>query len=224
MIVIEVLPAPVLKAIGEEVLTLVADNVTELSMRHPHRSHPLFSAYRLSLLAEVRAYLARPEPSQIELVIALDDGCVVGFALCGLSPGVHPECGVYYAAVARPRRGEGIFSLMMREIVTKYSVISLSCEVGLVPIYERYGFEPRALRKHQVVMAIGQPCGETPILDPDALAQQPPIIQEQMEASARSTEQAVAAANKAMKKAQKTGEAKAKNFLSQRLKAKRRSA
>lgn len=113
---------------------------------------------------------------------------------------------------------------MMQEIVTKYSVISLSCKVGLVLIYERFRFEPRSLRNHHIVMAIGQPCEETPLLDPNALAQQPPIIQEQMAAAARSTEQAVVAANKEMRKAQKSEEAKAKNFLSQRLKAKRPSA
>lgn len=95
MIVTETLPAPVHHTIVEEVLNLVSENVTELSMRNPPRSHPFFSVHRLSLLTEVQAYLTRPEPSQIELVIALDGGCIVGFALCGLSPGVQPECGIY---------------------------------------------------------------------------------------------------------------------------------
>lgn len=222
MILVQTMSAPVLVHIGERVLELVAENVTDLSMRHPPVSHPLFSAYRLSLLAEVRAYLARPAPSQIELVVATDDGQLVGFALCGLSPAPKPECGIYYTAVAGSRRGEGILSLMVRDITSRYAVVSLSCDVRLVPVYERYGFELIDRRKHQIVMAIGEPREETPILDPDSLASQPPIIQEQMDASARSTEQGVKAANKAMEKTHKAEEIKAKNFLAQRLKAKRR--
>ncbi len=221
MILVKTTAAPILQQIGEQVLDLVADNVTDLSMRHPPVSHPLFSAYRLSLLTEVRAYLARPAPSQIELVTATDDGQLVGFALCGLSPGSRPECGIYYAAVSKPRRCEGILSLMVLEIISRYAVVSLSCDVRLVSVYKGYGFEPISLRKQQIVMAIGQPREETPILDPDELARQPPIIREQMEASARSTEQAVKAANKAMEKTWKAEKTKAKNFLAQYMKAKR---
>lgn len=70
-------------------------------------------------------------------------------------------------------------------------------------------------------MALGQLRQETPILDPGELARQHPIIQEQMEASARSTEQAVKAANKAMEKTRKAEKTKAKYFLAQHMKAKR---
>lgn len=221
MIIVETIAAPVLQQIGGQVLDLVAENVTDLSMRHPPVSHPLFSAFRLSLLTELRAYLARPAPSHIELVTATEDGQLVGFALCGLSLGVRPECGIYYTAVAKSRRCEGILTLMVGEIISKYAVVSLSCDVRLVSVYKGYGFEPISIRKQQIVMAIGQPSEETPILDPDGLANQPPIIQEQMEASARSTKQAVKAANKAMEKMRKTETTKAKNFLVQYMKAKR---
>lgn len=216
MIAIDRVAAPVIEALGEQVLDLVAENVTDLAMAHPPPSHPLFSAYRLILLTEVRAYLARPAPSQIELVTATENGEVLGFALCGLSP--NGECGVYYIAVSKARRNEGIMSMMMREVVNRYSTISLSCDVHQVPRYERYGFLPVPVRKNQIVMVIGDPQEETPILDPDQLKQQPPILQEQMAASRRSTERAVEQANKAMKKFQKTEEAKAKQFLKQRLK------
>lgn len=202
MIIIETITLPVLEHLGEAVLDLVAENVTDLAMTHPSPSHPLFSVFRLVLLTEVRAYLARPVPSQMELVTAVEDGKLLGFVLCGLSP--SRECGIYYTAVTRSRRNEGIMSLMVRDVVTRYSAISLSCDVQLVPRYERYGFEPRSLRKHQVVMAIGNPVEETPILDPNALQQQPPILQEQFAASERSSEHAVKTANKAMTKFLKT--------------------
>lgn len=216
LIIIETITLPVLEHLGEAVLDLVAENVTDLAMAHPSPSHPLFSVFRLVLLTEVRAYLARPVPSQMELVTAVEDGKLLGFVLCGLSP--SRECGIYYTAVTRSRRNEGIMSLMIRDVVARYSAISLSCDVQLVPRYERYGFEPRSLRKHQVVMAIGNPVEETPILDPDALQQQPPILQEQFAASERSSEHAVKTANKAMTKFLKTEEAKAKRYLQQRLK------
>lgn len=215
MIVIDRVVAPVIQALGEQVLDLVAENVTDLAMAHPPSSHPLFSVYRLSLLTEVRAYLTRPAPSQIELVTATENGEVLGFALCGLSP--SGECGVYYIAVSKARRNEGIMSMMMRDVVNRYSAISLSCDVHQVPRYERYGFVPVSVRKNQIVMVIGDPQEETPILDPDQLKQQPPIVQEQMAASHRSTERAVEQANKAMKKIRKAEEAKAKQYLKQRL-------
>lgn len=215
MIIIETTAAPVTEYLGEQVLDLVADNVTDLAMAHPSPSHPLFSVYSLILLTEMRAYLAWPRPSQMELVTAIEDGKLLGFVLCGLSP--SRECGIYYTAVSKSRRNEGIMSLMIRDVVSRYSAISLSCDVQLVPKYERYGFEPRSLRKHQVVMVIGEPNEETPVLDPDNLQQQRPILQEQLAASARSTGHAVNVANKAMKKFLKVEEAKAKQYLYQRL-------
>ena len=45
-------------------LGLVADNLTYLSMRHSPVSHPLFSAYRLSSVAELRAYKSTYPPSR----------------------------------------------------------------------------------------------------------------------------------------------------------------
>jgi GNAT superfamily N-acetyltransferase len=216
MIVVDRVSASVIPALGEQVLDLVAENVTELSMTHPPATHPFFSVYRLILLTEIRAYLARPTPSQIELVSATENGELLGFALCGLSP--SGECGVYYIAVSKGRRNQGIMSLIMRDIVNRYGIISLSCDVHQVPRYERYGFEPVWVRNNQIVMVIGDPQEETPILDSVQLQQQPPILQEQMAASSRSTERAVEQANRAMKKFLKTEQAKAKQYLQKRLK------
>jgi len=121
LIIIETTAAPVLEHLGEAVLDLVAENVTDLAMAHPSPSHPLFSVYRLVLLTEVRAYLARPVPSQMELVTAVEDGKLLGFVLCGLSP--SRECGIYYTAVTRLRRNEGVMSLMIRDVLTRYSAV-----------------------------------------------------------------------------------------------------
>ncbi|MBH3349838.1 GNAT family N-acetyltransferase [Pseudomonas putida] len=216
MIVIERLSAPVTQAVGEQVLDLVAENVTELAMAHPPAAHPFFSVYRLILLTEIRAYLARPAQADIELVTAIENGQLVGFTLCGLSP--SGECGVYYTVVSKARRNQGIMSLMMRDVVSRNSIVSLSCDVYQVPRYERYGFAPVSVRKNQIVMVIGDPQEETPILDPDQLQQQPEVLQEQMEASRRSSERELQQANKAMKKFLKAEEAKAKQFLQQRQK------
>jgi ribosomal protein S18 acetylase RimI-like enzyme len=215
MIIIDTAATPILEFLGKQVLDLVADNLTELAMAHPPPSHPLFSVYRLVLLTEMRAYLAWPTPSQMEVVTAIEDGKLLGFVLCGLSPG--RECGIYYTAVSKTRRNEGIMSLMIRDVVSRYSAISLSCDVQLVPKYEHYGFEPRSLRKHQVVMVIGDPQEETPVIDPDDLQRQPSILEEQLAASARSTEHAVNMANKGMKRFLKAEEAKAKQYMQHRL-------
>lgn len=215
MIVIEVTPAPVPEPIVEQVLELVSDNTTDLAMAHPPKSHPLFSAFRLLLVTEVRMYLSWQIPSQMELVTATENGKVLGFALCGFSP--SGECGIYYMAVTRLRREQGIMSMMVRDVVARHSKISLSCDVQLVPRYERYGFVALELRKHQVVMVIGNPIEETPVLDPDSLMRLPAVLQEQYEASERSTEHAVNQANKMMKKNLRAAETRAKQYFQQRL-------
>ncbi|UNT15803.1 hypothetical protein [Pseudomonas sp. I3-I5] len=76
--------------------------------------------------------------------------------------------------------------------------------------YETAMEAPVSVRKHQVVMVIGDPQEETPILDPVQLQQHPSILEEQIAASRRSTERAVEQADKAMKRFQKAEETKAK--------------
>lgn len=199
---------------GEAVLQLVIDNVTSLSMTRPPAKHPLFSAYKLALVHEVRAYLSRPSPSFIEVITAASPGGeIIGFLLYGLSDSAVVECGIYYTAVDRRFRGQGVMSLMVRELLSKYPISSLSCDVELVPVYERFGYRPISVRDTHIVMAIGDPKEVTPVLDTTRLMSEKPILAERAAASARAGEYAVKRANKVLKADLDARKARAKQFL-----------
>tara|TARA_R110000868_G_scaffold411441_1_gene703950 strand:+ start:272 stop:928 length:657 start_codon:yes stop_codon:yes gene_type:complete len=208
---------PITVTEGEAVLQLVSENVTSLSMTRPPVNHPFFSAYKLALVHEVRAYLSRPSPSFIEIITAASaDGEIIGFLLYGLSDSAVVECSIYYTAVDKRFRGQGLMSLMMRELLRKYPISSLSCNVELVPVYERFGYKPISVRDTHIVMVIGDPKEVTSVLDTSSFMSESPILAERAAASARAGDHAVKRANKILKKDLDARKTRAKQFLKAR--------
>lgn len=213
---------PVQDDICQGVLAIVADNVTSLSMMHPPSNHPRFEAYRTALLLEIHNYLAMDKPSRLEVVTASLDGVIIGFILCGLpTSGSSAECGIYYTAVAKPNRGQGVMSLMMREVTAKYPAISLSCDVELVPKYERFGFVCDSLRHHQIVMFFGNPVENIPVIATHELMADPAVIIERRKAEANYSEFDINRADKAMVKRLEFETSKAKRFLQAKMRARK---
>lgn len=209
--------APVGTNVRDAVLDLVSANVTPLCMTHPPANHPKFEAYRAALVLEVMTYLAMKHPHRIELVTASSDDVVVGFTLCGLPlNGSTSECGIYYTAVAKAERGKGLMSLMMNEITARYPSVALSCDVALVPRYERYGFRCHSLRHHQIVMFIGHPVEETPVLNFSDLMNHPSVMVEREKAESKFSTYELDRADRAFAKKMKADEEKAKRFFSGR--------
>ncbi|WP_454826610.1 GNAT family N-acetyltransferase [Pseudomonas veronii] len=209
--------APVEENIRDGVLDLVSANVTSLNMTHPPVDHPKFEAYRVALVLEVMTYLAMKKPYRIELVTASSDGLIVGFTLCGLPlNGSTSECGVYYTAVAKAHRGKGLMSLMMNDITARYPSVALSCDVELVPRYERYGFRCDSVRHHQVVMFIGSPVEETPVLSVPDLMNNPSVMAEREKAESKFSSYEIDRADRALAKRMQADEEKAKRFLKAR--------
>lgn len=206
--------APVEVDIRDAVLDLVSANVTSLSMTHPPANHPKFEAYRAALVVEVLTYLAMQSPHRIELVTVTSDDQVVGFTLCGLPlNGSTSECGIYYTVVAKAHRGKKLMSLMINDITARYPAVALSCDVALVPRYERFGFRCHSLRHSQIVMFIGDPVEETPVLRFSDLMNHPAVIEEREKAESKFSPYELGRADRAFAKKMQADEDKAKRFL-----------
>lgn len=214
--------SPVQDDICQGVLAIVADNVTSLNMMHPPSNHPRFEAYRTALRLEVHNYLAMDKTFRLEVVTASLDGIIIGFILCGLPiSGSSSECGIYYTAVAKPNRAQGIMSLMMREVTANYPSISLSCDIELVPRYERFGFRCDSLRHHQIVMFMGNPVENIPIIATHELMADPAVIIERRKAEADFSKFDIDRADKTMVKRLEFEKIKAKRFLHERMRARK---
>lgn len=146
------------RSVHNQILKMVADFHTELSMMGLQPSNPLYDLYNWILVQEVDAYLNRvgllPE-IPVELAVAFDDASpekVLGFLLY-LPVASHPEaCAINYMAVDASCRRQGIGSALMATVVERYPHTELTCFVDKVPFYERLGFRPLAVRHTQVVM------------------------------------------------------------------------
>lgn len=209
--------APVEEKLREDVLALVSQNVTSLAMTHPPADHPKYEAYRAALLLEVQTYMKMEAPHRIELVTVASEGVLAGFTLCGLPlNGSLSECGIYYTAVAKALRGNGLMSLMMNDITERYPSLALSCDIALVPRYERFGFRCESVRHGQIVMFIGNPVEDTPVLSVQDLMNHPSVIAERQKAEAEFSSYELARADRAFAKRLKAAEENAKRFLKNR--------
>jgi GNAT superfamily N-acetyltransferase len=144
--------------LGEQVIRLVEENITDLSMLSVPPSNHLYGIYHWALGIEVGLYISRigrvaSEP--VELLLAVDDaqaGEVVGFLLYSPVP-THPDaCGVNYMAVKQSRRRQGIGSALMQMMIAKYPHAELTCPVNKVPFYQSIGFQVLDSHNTQVVM------------------------------------------------------------------------
>ncbi|MGF6166793.1 GNAT superfamily N-acetyltransferase [Pseudomonas moraviensis] len=170
MITINRHATPVTPMICASILELVGENVTSLSMLRPPKVHPLFEGYKALLVEEIRTYITRQDLPQIEVITASsDDGSIVGFLLFGLVETDVLECNIYYTAVKKQFRRQGIMSQMMKVVLQISPALGLSCDIAMVPIYERYGFRPVAARDAQIVMFIADPKGITPVVSVEDL-------------------------------------------------------
>jgi len=141
--------------IRQQVLDMVKEYHTDLSMLGTPPSNHLHEIYNWSLVVEVDLYIHRigkvPE-FPVELVIASDQGKVIGFVLA-LPVATHPDaCAITYMAVATPARRRGVGSAMMKAVLARYPHTELTCFVPKVPFYEKLGFKVIDVRNTQLVM------------------------------------------------------------------------
>lgn len=149
-------PCP--EPINSQILQMVVDYLTDISMVAIPPSNLLYNVYQYAIGYEVHLYLEAVGGSKgiaVELIVAMDEqdpGKVLGFLLY-LPVKDDPEaCGVAYMAVQASHRRQGVARAMMQDMLARYPHAELTCAVEKVPAFESLGFQVRGVRGTQVLM------------------------------------------------------------------------
>ncbi|MGP5354162.1 GNAT family N-acetyltransferase [Pseudomonas helleri] len=205
---------PINDGVCQEVIDLVTDNATSLSMMQPAKTSPTFKIYQTALEVEVANYLCLEPPNRMELVTADYSGGMIGFALCGLPlNGSSLECEIYYLAVAKPFRGHKVMSLMVRDILARYPGVSLCCGLKLVPQYQGFGFKCVDQIEQNVVMVRGTRKEDIPVIPPMTFMTHPLVVQEREQAQKKFTQRELDRADRDMSKQLHQAKENTKRFL-----------
>ncbi|MDF9881564.1 ribosomal protein S18 acetylase RimI-like enzyme [Pseudomonas silensiensis] len=150
--------APCPEPINSQILQMVVDNLTDISMVGIAPSNPLYNVYQYAVGYEVHLYLEALGGSKgiaVELIVATDDEDpekVIGFLLY-LPVKDDPEaCGVAYMAVDSGHRRRGVARAMLQDMISRYPHAELTCTVVKVPWFESMGFQVLGVRGTQVLM------------------------------------------------------------------------
>jgi GNAT superfamily N-acetyltransferase len=149
-------PCP--EPINSQILQMVVDNLTDISMVAIAPSNLLYNIYQYAIGYEVHLYLEAVGGSKgiaVELIVALDEqdpSTVIGFLLYLPVKDDPQACGVAYMAVQAGRRRQGVARAMMQDLLARYPHAELTCAVEKVPAFEAMGFQVRGVRGTQVLM------------------------------------------------------------------------
>ena len=149
-------PCP--EPINSQILQMVVDNLTDISMVAIAPSNLLYNIYQYTIGYEVHLYLEAVGGSKgiaVELIVALDEqdpSTVIGFLLYLPVKDDPQACGVAYMAVQAGRRRQGVARAMMQDMLARYPHAELTCAVEKVPAFEAMGFQVRGVRGTQVLM------------------------------------------------------------------------
>ncbi|VVO27697.1 GNAT family N-acetyltransferase [Pseudomonas fluorescens] len=158
MFTITLFETPPPEPVKSQILQMVVDYLTDISMVAIAPSNPLYNLYQYGIGFEVHLYLDAMDGSRgipVELIVATDaqdPSSVVGFLLY-LPVKDDPEaCSVAYMAVREGHRRQGVARAMLQQMLGRYPHAELACGVGKVPCFEALGFQVLGARGPQVVM------------------------------------------------------------------------
>ncbi|MGW8461498.1 GNAT family N-acetyltransferase [Pseudomonas sp. CLCA07] len=150
--------APCPEHINSQILQLVVDNLTDISMVGIAPSNPLYNVYQYTVGFEVHLYLEALNGDKgiaVELIVATDDedpSKVIGFLLYLPIKDDPQACGVAYMAVDAGHRRKGVARAMLQDMINRYPHAELTCAVAKVPWFESMGFQVLGVRGTQVLM------------------------------------------------------------------------
>ena len=149
-------PCP--ESVNSQILQMVVDNLTDISMVAIAPSNLLYNVYQYAIGYEVHLYLEALNGTkgiEVELIVAtdLDDPDKVAGFLLYLPVKDDPDaCGVAYMAVDASYRRRGVARAMLRQMIGRYPHAELTCTVAKVPWFESMGFQVLGVRGTQVLM------------------------------------------------------------------------
>ncbi len=146
------------ESIKSQIMQLVVDYVTDISMVNIAPSNPLYSLYQYGVGFEVHLYIEAMDGSKgipVELIVALDaeePDTVIGFLLYLPAKDDPDACAVAFMAVQATQRRKGVARSMLKEMTGRYPHAELACRAAAVPRFEAMGFQVLAARGPQVLM------------------------------------------------------------------------
>lgn len=151
--------SPPPEAIKSQILQMVVDYLSDISLVALTPSNPLFQLYQYGVGFEVHLYLEALGGGQdipVELLVASDPqdpDSVLGFTLYQPLKGDAQACAVAFMAVREDQRRQGIARGMLGEMLARYPHGELACSVARVPCFEALGFQVVGARGPQVLMS-----------------------------------------------------------------------
>lgn len=143
------------------------------------KHHPFYNLLRSWVVTEVNLHLGfSSEDGNFKLAVALNDfGDVVAFVTFTTSWSHPSACGINYVATLPEFRRQGLMQLLIEIIKSKYSDVSLCCDLNLIPYYRRLGFFPKAPEGTQITLSTANTLAIMPILSEQVILESPPIAQ-----------------------------------------------
>lgn len=158
MIALTHFDGPVSEPVNSQIVQMVVDQITELSMMDITPSNLLYNIYQYTLGFEVHLYLEALGGTKgiaVELIIATDDQApdtVTGFALYLPVKDDPQACGIAYMAEQTGQSGRGVTQALLHEVMRRYPHTELTCSVRKVADFEAMGLQVLGTRGPQVVM------------------------------------------------------------------------
>ena len=146
------------ESIDSQIMQMVVDYVTDISMVAIAPSNPLYRLYQYGVGYEIHMYLEAMNGAKgipVELIVACDDqdpAQVIGFVLYLPVTDDPHACAVAYMAVRATHRRQGVARQMLSEMTARYPHAELGCFVSKVPAFEAMGFQVLGARGPQVLM------------------------------------------------------------------------
>jgi len=146
------------EAINSQIMQMVVDYVTDISMVAIAPSNPLYNLYQYGIGYEVHLYLQAMDGSRgipVELIVATDEQdpeTVIGFLLYLPVQDDPQACSVAYMAVQARHRRQGVARAMLQTVLDRYPHAELACFIAKVPYFEALGFQVVGARGPQVLM------------------------------------------------------------------------
>ncbi len=146
------------ESINSQIMQMVVDYVTDISMVAIAPSNPLYNLYQYGIGYEVHLYLQAMDGSRgipVELIVATDEQdpqTVIGFLLYLPVQDDPQACAVAYMAVQARHRRQGVARAMLQTVLSRYPHAELACFIAKVPYFEAMGFQVVGARGPQVMM------------------------------------------------------------------------
>lgn len=164
----------IMPKLESEIEALAYSNAKALSVFTVGKNDPFLLLAETEVCLRVRSDLELLSQAEAEIITAVDDADdLVGFISYKPRRPGSTCASITYVVVRKDSRRCGVMRSMMAELITQYPVLGLDCPIGLVPIYEQFGFYVDSAQGSHIGMQTGPLSGVHMSLHTEDLVQDP---------------------------------------------------